>query len=79
MTEQQWIEYGEKHLLGRKITYVSYLNKVDAEARDWFRRPIILQLDDGTFIYPSSDDEGNDGGTLFGQLKNGEDLTFPVL
>jgi hypothetical protein len=30
-------------------------------------------------LFPSKDDEGNDGGALFGQNKDREDLTFPVI
>ena len=46
----------------------------------WTRKPIVLELDNGTVLYPSSDDEGNEAGSLFGNTKNNEqDLTFPVL
>ena len=31
----------------------------------WGNRPICLQLDDGSWIYPQMDDEGNDGGALY--------------
>jgi hypothetical protein len=30
-------------------------------------------------LFPSMDDEGNDGGALFGQNKDREDLTFGVI
>ena len=41
--------------------------KTDKEAKEWmwYSKPISMQLDDGTWIYPSKDDEGNDGGALF--------------
>ena len=40
---------------------------LDKEAKEWmwYSKPISMQLDDGTWIYPSKDDEGNDGGALF--------------
>jgi hypothetical protein len=31
----------------------------------WFERGIVLELDDGTSIFPSRDDEGNGPGALF--------------
>jgi len=31
----------------------------------WHNRPICLLLDDGTWIIPQCDDEGNDGGALY--------------
>jgi len=49
-----------------------------AEQMGWYSRPIVIHLDDGSMIFPSQDDEGNDGGALFGQGPDGKDLTFPV-
>ena len=46
---------------------------------DWFKRPVVIHLDNDTMLIPSMDDEGNDGGSLFGQDRDGEDLTFPVI
>jgi hypothetical protein len=37
----------------------------DVEALGWDRSAVMLVLDDGTLLYPSSDDEGNDAGALF--------------
>jgi len=31
----------------------------------WSSKPVCFQLDDGTWLYPSQDDEGNNGGALF--------------
>ena len=52
-------------LVGRIIKAVRYLSEAEADAHDWAFRPIVIELDDGTFIYPSQDDEGNEAGTLF--------------
>ena len=41
---------------------------------DWHSRPVCMQLDDGTWIFPMADDEGNDGGAL--AVGNSE--TLPV-
>jgi hypothetical protein len=35
----------------------------------WARRPLVIELDDGTLMFASRDDEGNDGGALFGQVE----------
>ena len=43
-----------------------------------FHRPLILQLDDNTLIYPSRDDEGNDGGAIHYQKENDDDYILPV-
>jgi hypothetical protein len=44
----------------------------------WSSRSIVIHFTDGTVIFPSADDEGNNAGALFGMNKEG-DLTFPVL
>ena len=75
---KHWTDYGKKHLVGRKIVGVRWLSEKECEAMDWHSRPIVLHLDDGTIVFPSMDDEGNDGGVLFGQGPGGEELTFPV-
>tara|TARA_R110001583_G_scaffold188157_1_gene349948 strand:- start:246 stop:503 length:258 start_codon:yes stop_codon:yes gene_type:complete len=69
----------EKQLVGRKIVKVHYMSKEDAKDNFyWDKRPLILTLDDGSEIIPTSDDEGNDGGALFFYSK-GDWHTFPVM
>ena len=77
--EARWVDYGKKHLVGRTIKQVRYLTEEECEDLNWYSRPIIIQLSDGTMVFPSSDDEGNNAGALFGQDVSGNDLTFPVL
>jgi hypothetical protein len=38
-----------------------------------------MQLDDGTLVYPSMDDEGNDGGVLYYQKEGSNDYVLPVI
>jgi hypothetical protein len=75
---KHWNGYGKRHLVGRKIESVRWLSEEECEGMGWHSRPIALHLDDGTIIFPSKDDEGNNGGALFGQGPGGEKLTFPV-
>lgn len=77
--EASWIDDANKHLLGRTITSIRYLSEQEAEEFDWLSRPVVLQLNDGTVIYPGGDDEGNTGGALFGQSPDGEPWTLPVI
>ena len=56
-----------KELIGRKIVAVRQMTKTEVEFEGWFRGTTIYELDDGTLIYPSQDDEGNDSGALFGR------------
>ena len=51
-------------LIGRKITNIRWLTKGESEALDWYHSPVVIFLDDGTFLIPQMDDEGNDGGAV---------------
>ena len=75
--EKKWTRDISRALLGKTITKVEYMTQDEAKYNGWERRPIILRLNDGTFLFPSMDDEGNDGGAIFTTL---EDLpVIPVL
>lgn len=77
--ETKWTSFAETLLVGRTITTVRYLTADEARGLGWYERPLVLELDDGTLLFPSRDAEGNDGGSLFGQSLNGAPLTFPSL
>ena len=77
--DKKWTRYGNKHLQGLRIARVRYLTEAETTALGWHKRPLVLVLDNGTLVFPSKDDEGNDGGAMFGQTAKGEELTFPVL
>ena len=51
-------------LVGRKIVSVRYMSQKEKEMMCWGHKAIVLQLDDGNLLYPSSDDEGNNAGAL---------------
>ena len=78
-----WVKYGKDHLEGRTITEVRYLTNKEAEQMGWYHRSIVMQLDNGTIIMPSRDDEGNDAGALFGfdpnEQKEEQHIVFPVI
>jgi len=76
--ERKWTEHARKHLLGRSIIHVRYLNDKELDPLGWGKRGLVIELDNGTIIFPSKDDEGNGPGTLFGNTED-ENLTFPVL
>ena len=75
---KHWMDYAEKHLVGKTIKAVGWMTEKEAVHLGWqYSRPIVIEFMDGTMIFPSRDDEGNDGGALFGQSGD-ESLTFPV-
>ena len=60
--------------MGKKIVKVEWMTEGESENLSWGSRPVCLKLDDGTWIFPMRDDEGNDGGAL----AVGESETLPV-
>tara|TARA_R100001126_G_scaffold76405_1_gene45290 strand:- start:235 stop:507 length:273 start_codon:yes stop_codon:yes gene_type:complete len=76
-TEKAWTKKCEKFLLGQKIVKVEYMSKQDAKDMGWDSRPIQILLENGTWLTPQQDDEGNDGGSIG---TNNQNLTIiPVL
>ena len=67
---QQWKNRLSPELLGQRIGKMQYMRKKDAENMGWYKRPLMLMLENGTWIIPQQDDEGNDGGALW--LMNGK-------
>ena len=63
--KDKWQQKAEKVLLGKKIVKVEWMTDKECEDAGSYSKPICMLLDDGTWIYPSKDDEGNDGGALF--------------
>ena len=63
--DKHWDKVAKSQLLGKKIVTVRYFTEKEAEEMGWTSRPIAFQLEDGLWVYPSCDDEGNDGGALF--------------
>ena len=76
MNEWKWTQAAREALLGRKIIEVRWMTNKEAEAQYWLSRPVMLILDDGNWIAPMMDDEGNDGGAL---AATGKHETWPVL
>jgi len=75
--ELMWIERINKLLVGKKIVKVEYMTEELAKEQGWYKRPIQILLNNGIWLTPSMDDEGNDGGSLF---TSDDDLpTIPVI
>ena len=52
------IENANEVLRNRKIKFIRYMTEQEANGMGWYKRPIVMVLDNGTMIYLSSDDEG---------------------
>ena len=62
---KHWKKTSEKWLVGKKIVKCRYMSEEEMKATMWYNRPLCILLDDGTWIIPQADDEGNDGGSLY--------------
>jgi hypothetical protein len=76
-TVMKWEAMIAEKLQGRTITKVEYLGKTEAQDMGWHYMPIALVLDDGNWLVPMADDEGNDGGAMATSYK--EFHTIPVM
>ena len=74
-----WLEKAAKVLVGRKIRSINYLSAEECHEIGWFNRPIVITLDDGTYLYPVADDEGNDGGAIHYNKKGDNNYIIPVI
>jgi len=74
-TKARWRAAALKKLVGRKISTVRYLTDAEQEELEWHASTLVIILDDGSFIFPSQDDEGNGPGVIF--TSHGDDL--PVI
>tara|TARA_R110002153_G_scaffold238384_1_gene392714 strand:+ start:357 stop:620 length:264 start_codon:yes stop_codon:yes gene_type:complete len=75
--EEHWTEKITKHLVGRTIKKIEYISIDEMETNLWYKRPISILLDNGHWITPIMDDEGNDGGAISTTFK--ELGTIPVI
>lgn len=67
--------------VGRSIKAIRPISKSKLDAEGWTQTRsmvcMVIELDDGTSIYPSSDPEGNRPGCLFATLPCGTDIYVP--
>lgn len=64
----KWTNDIKNALVGKTVKEVRYMT--EKENIMWYNKPIIIIFNDGTAIYPSADDEGNDAGAIFTNIKN---------
>lgn len=69
-TVKHWESEAGNVLLNKTIVSVRYMTEEEVEHHGWNSAALIIILNDGTAIYPSADDEGNDAGALFTTSEN---------
>tara|TARA_R110002073_G_scaffold48316_1_gene130060 strand:- start:1651 stop:1932 length:282 start_codon:yes stop_codon:yes gene_type:complete len=76
-TRDIWTAKARKLLVGRTIAAVRYMTEEEAEDSGFYSSPIVIIFDDGSYIFPMRDDEGNDAGAL--ATSDEENPTLPVI
>jgi hypothetical protein len=79
MTTATWDRLAQTLLVGRTIKAVSYMSPKESKSAGFMRRPVAIELDNGTIVFPQADDEGNDGGALVCVHSDGSETVLPVL
>ena len=65
-----------KYLIGKEIKTIRYMTEEETKEWGWYKRPLVIYFTDNSFIIPQSDDEGNDGGSIYYQDKKKEDIIY---
>lgn len=67
--------------VGLRVTNVRMMteSELDQEGWDYAEFPVVIEFEDGSKIYASSDPEGNDSGCIFGMTKNGQSIMISPL
>ena len=73
----KWEWIGRNMLEGKTIAAVRYMTEEEAANSGFCSSPIVMILDDGSYIFPMRDDEGNDAGAL--ATSDQENPTLPVI
>jgi hypothetical protein len=77
MTDQQHAN-NFMFLAAKKISSVRYMTNAEAEGMGWYKRPLVINFTDGSFLVPQMDDEGNDGGAMFYQDKAQDSIIYTL-
>ena len=69
-----------QNLSGKIIQRVRRMSPAELEANYWYpdSEALVIELTDGTLLYPSQDEEGNGPGVLFAQTAEGQVITLYI-
>lgn len=70
----KWEERCAQILVGKTIKSVRYQYTCEMKDMGWSKKSLIIFFTDGSYIFPSSDDEGNNAGAIFTSFKGIEGI-----
>ena len=59
-------------VIGAKIVNVRWMTQAEKRNQGWDcgdKKVVVIELDNGVKLFPSMDEEGNDGGEIFGEYR----------
>ena len=62
---KRWEDRCSAVFVGKTIKYVRYQYTCEIKNLGWSKKSLVIFFTDGSYIFPASDDEGNNGGSLF--------------
>jgi hypothetical protein len=62
---KRWENKCSAFLVGKTIKYVRYQYTCEIKDLGWSKKSLVIFFSDGSYLFPSSDDEGNNAGALF--------------
>jgi|10_taG_2_1085330.scaffolds.fasta_scaffold48796_5 hypothetical protein len=72
-----WEKLCRDFLIGKTIAKVRYMTEQESTNSGFYRRPLVIEFQDGSWIFSMADDEGNDGGAY--ATSDGNLDTIPVM
>jgi hypothetical protein len=60
-----WNKKVSDFLVGKTIKSVRYMTDAEMDDFMWYKKAVVIDFTDGSWIIPQSDDEGNNGGALY--------------
>jgi len=63
--KENWTAKISDFLVGKTIRHIRYMTAQEVDDLGWTKSNVVIEFDDGHWIVPMMDDEGNDAGALW--------------
>jgi hypothetical protein len=71
---KRWEDRCSAKLVGKTIKSVRYQFTCEMKDMGWSKKSLVIFFSDGSYMFPSSDDEGNNAGALLTSFKGLEGI-----
>tara|TARA_R110002020_G_scaffold90465_1_gene220291 strand:+ start:4564 stop:4821 length:258 start_codon:yes stop_codon:yes gene_type:complete len=63
--KENWTAKISDFLVGKTVRHIRYMTAQEVDDLGWTKSNIVIEFDDGHWLVPMMDDEGNDAGALW--------------